>query len=916
MVYLRDADFDRYVLELNNLLSCEKIRPHIKDLVFVLLANVRNPTQEEWDIWLNWIQPAIEAIEAGIPNQDQLSARAWQRFFGSQSWFVYLDQNGIIKKWLDSDNFNLSDIAVSYLRTHHNHSPDRVSTLLEPYADYGEFWSARLRRFMELALVHTSRRLFDLFLKLVDNGTLDHASGSIAANSTFWSMLYGLEKTHIDWIPEVLASRLRRRFKIVCTNDAQLRSNQLIGHDRTAVNLISKAAEDEPTIFVTNVLPVVLEISDSNLKNSAPPKHDSVWPSLIKSKYSSGEQACLQALAGALTNLAKSDSTNLPYLITQLRQRDSHVANYLLLALYKGNASLYADEVIELFCSEPWRFQCGFSDSPNWCSMEVIELSFTHCAEENRTTLENTILNYYSSYERSKHGYKVSGLSQYNLLSAIPEKLRSNRANSQFKELGRKFPKPQSEPRGVTGGWVKSPIEKSAADKMIDDQWLNAISKYQSEKSNVTTTIEIKGGATELARDLETRVAEDPERFARLSLKFPSDSNPIYLDRTLASIKNSAISSDLKLEVCFKAFEEAREFCGQSIVDVLGNIKEPLETEAVTLLHQLATDYGNSDSSSGQTIFVDDLHTIGINTTRGRAAIAIQNLILHDPPNVELFRPTLECMVHDSNAAVLTCVAGTLISVAYRDPALGTLLFQKLNLRDDQLLADRNVYEFIRGFLVENFDGFKPILERMIRSPVLNAGEAGARLICLANLSNQDVADLVNEALIGGAHLRLGVAQVASANIAHPECRNWCETTLAELFNDKDADVRREAASCFRELESESLDTYEDLFANFCDSSAFQDDSFSVTHALENSLELPSSITSLVCNKFLNRFAHQFNDFSQSRFGHTRTIVKLVFRFYQQYLNGEWAVHALALIDRLCLEGIIDLESEFEQFER
>ena len=336
---------------------------------------------------------------------------------------------------------------------------------------------------MELALVHTSRRLFDLFLKLVDNGTLDDASGSIAVNSTFWSMLYGLEKTHIDWVPEVLASRLRRRFKIACTDDALLRLNQLIGHDRTAVKLISKAAEDEPKIFVTNVLPVVLEISDSNLKNSDPPRHDSVWPCLIKSKYSSGERACLQALAGALTNLAKSDSTNLPSIINQLRLRDSHVANYLLLALYKGNASLYADEVIELFCSEPWRFQCGFSDSPNWCSMEVIELSFTHCVEEHRTTLENTILNYYSSYERSKYGYKVSGLSQYNLLSAIPEKLRSNRANSQFKELGRKFPKPQSEPRGVTGGWVKSPIEKSAADKMIDDQWLNAISKYQSENT-------------------------------------------------------------------------------------------------------------------------------------------------------------------------------------------------------------------------------------------------------------------------------------------------------------------------------------------------------------------------------------------------------------------------------------------------
>ena len=212
-----------------------------------------------------------------------------------------------------------------------------------------------------------------------------------------------------------------------------------------------------------------------------------------------------------------------------------------------------------------------------------------------------------------------------------------------------------------------------------------------------------------------------------------------------------------------------------------------------------------------------------------------------------------------------------------------------MNLGDDQLLADRNIYEFIRGFLVEYLDEFKPILERMIRSPVLNAGEAGARLICLAHLSNQDVADLVSETLIGGAHLRLGVAQVASANIAHLECRNWCETTLAELFNDKNVDVRREAASCFRELEGESLDEYEDLFTNFCDSSAFQDDSYSVTHALENSLELPPSITCLVCNKFLDRFAHQSSDFSQSRFGYTRTIVKLVFRFYQQYLNGEWA---------------------------
>ena len=43
---------------------------------------------------------------------------------------------------------------------------------------------------MQWAEHHASRRLFDLFLHLVDNGTLDEARGPIAMNSTFWSMLY------------------------------------------------------------------------------------------------------------------------------------------------------------------------------------------------------------------------------------------------------------------------------------------------------------------------------------------------------------------------------------------------------------------------------------------------------------------------------------------------------------------------------------------------------------------------------------------------------------------------------------------------------------------------------------------------------------------------------------------------------
>ena len=54
---------------------------------------------------------------------------------------------------------------------------------------------------------------------------------------------------------------------------------------------------------------------------------------------------------------------------------------------------------------------------------------------------------------------------------------------------------------------------------------------------------------------------------------------------------------------------------------------------------------------------------------------------------------------------------------------------------------------------------------------------------------------------------RLGVAQVAAANIAEPESRAWSEMMLRVRFDDDDADVRREAASCFGRLRDETIGT-------------------------------------------------------------------------------------------------------------
>ena len=388
----------------------------------------------------------------------------------------------------------------------------------------------------------------------------------------------------------------------------------------------------------------------------------------------------------------------------------------------------------------------------------------------------------------------------------------------------------------------------------------------------------------------------------------------MYLERTLAALKNATGVSDLKLQVCSKAFAESRGPCGKSIADVLGSVEDPLPDDAVQILRWLATEHEDPSSEAWQ--YDGDIYTSGINTARGRAAEAIRALIFTDATYVERFRPTLERMIGDRSASVLSCVAGTLRAVIYRDPALGMALFHRMNLAEDRLLATPHVYEFIRGSLRYSFGELRPTVERMLRSSEPKICEAGARLGSIAALGDKSAADLVDEALRNGARHHLGVAQVASGNIAVPECRAWSEAKLVALFNDADADVRSEAASCFRHLPDETLDTCDDLIAAYCNSRAFKENSWSLLHALEHALGRLPGTTCLVCEKFFDRFADEARDAQIGHDGDTYTVAKLVFRTYQQHQNDEWTSRSLNLIDRFCLEGIPGAGDEFERFER
>ncbi|MEI7901660.1 MAG: hypothetical protein WCK89_15515 [bacterium] len=773
-----------------------------------------------------------------------------------------------------------------------------------------------------------SRRFFDLLLRLVDNGTLDEARGPIAVNSTFWSLFHGLGKARPGWIAELAAHWLQRRLALIrqqTDEDGRVPWLDLFNHDSFGQNELHESATNAPLEFVEHVLPAVLKIADAAVYEGEdkPPRRDHVWLCLMKEEHESIDAALITALTYALTKCAETPEFDLSGVIDELQRRNTYIANLLLLVLYTSGAKRFADTAVSLLCREPWRFYCGYMDSPYWLAMDLIRAVVPHCSDENRSKLEAVVLDFTPEYERSSQGYRHAGRACYSLLSCFGAEHRSSRGQALFRELERKFGVPESAPQEMRMSWVGPPIKKEAADRMTDEQWLRAIAKYHSEDGLHRWEKPEKGGARELASMLREFTKAEPERFAQLCLRFPAGTHPAYIEQTLEGLKDTAADIDLKLAVCRKAYTDARDECGKEIADLLGSIEDPLPSDAVQMLGWLATEHPDpepdaSDSADNATAAASgrDIYTRGINTTRGRAAEAIRNLIWQDTAYVERFRNIIDRLVEDRSASVRSCVASVLYAVAAHDTPLALQMFTKLVAPDDRVLGTPYAKLFINVGICQHFAEVRPYMERMLRSGESKLSEAGASLTSLAILYGAAAGDLVAEAMSGSPAQRLGVAQVAAHNIGKADCREWCESQLLTLFNDVDANVRREAASCFRHLTNQPLERYEPLIQAFCDSAAYGEDSFSIFLLLEESVHRLPGITCEVTGKFLARFSEEAKDVRTHRAVDVHTVTTLIFRAYQQHQGDEWASQCLDLIDRMCLEGIHDVKRGLDEFER
>ena len=633
MAFLRDDDFPAYLASVSDLLRSERIRPHLKLLTVELIAAHPQAHDDELTLLMPWIESEMTSRRIALANPDKLASRIWDSFFSSRTMFVVADRMGLIQRWLHSGESWLEDLMVVYFRWQMESHAECVAELLEPFAGRGGDWEKRLRYMTEQGNLEKSRRFFDLFLRLLDEGTLDDAKDRFVSNGTFWSMLHGLAEERPDWCAELAAHWLDRQLTIAKLSPDAPKSPRSLLDDDFGVNDLFTSARQNPVAFLEHVLPAVLRMATAfaHCEDGEKFPRGQVWPYRFRGEHISLPEAYLGACEAALELVGQQSSEALRQFTTQLRTHNLYTANHLLLNAYLSNPQAFADEALRLLTDESERLRCGYSDNSYWLARQVIEKCSPHCTDETFRTLEAVLLAFVPPFERTKEGMRWRGRAAYNLASALAPTRRGEPAKVRLAEWEEKFKEPSGPPEGIRSYTVVSPIAQEAAQHMTDEHWLRAIAKYNAKNRRHDFERPERGGARELAGMLQDFVKEQPERFARLALRFPDDSEPSYLMNVFCGLKEAAIPSELKLAVVRRIFGMNHHGCLCAALDLLGLINDMELPEDMIQFIRQAAEHPDPETElwdGEKPYYGGDILTHGINTVRGHAAEAIRDLVL------------------------------------------------------------------------------------------------------------------------------------------------------------------------------------------------------------------------------------------------------------------------------------------------
>ena len=902
--HLRAADPERFVSEVEETLTDARVRFHIKDLGLRILGALSDPTTDEW-----------EMLSRVLETHPQFEERIWLSV-RSLPWFDRLDAEGMLEEWLSSDDQQSHNHALNVMLGGVKSRPDRIAEILRPYAgraaDYGG-WLLWVVRFAD---VHTSRPLFDLLLDAIRSGEVKDYGHSL------WMFTYDLAKHEPVWAVELLAVHLVLRPNALAVDESG-KIAALDDRDDAIIRLTVQAAEGAPQTFCEMFLPymlAVMRMTERPVGNHL--DYDAHFcyrtPHV---RFHELEDALLFGYAGALRSFAGQNPEAARPLLEGLAADQHDTAQWLLYEGFRGEAAEhYAEWAARLLMEGPTRFLSGYMSNGVWTTRELILAITPHLTPRSVGMLEGSILDLRFPWERRNPGWYT-----FCLLSAIDESLLSEMGRRRLGELRRRTGMEQPEaPEPLEMHAVPSPIAPEAAQRMADDNWLQAMARYNSDEEDRGV---LEGGAYELSHVLGAETVKDPERFARLALRLDANVNPVYTDAILIGMGNDQAEV---LEDPSPVFEAMRHIASLRLAPNDRWLGHPLQLysrgeipdDIVSLLVERVLtadpraedrewsrqDLGGSREDLGEAIYM-----AGINTARGSVATELANLLVFDSDGrrTGLVAPVLLQMTQHPSVAVLSCVAHVVAACLRHARPAALEAFHSLVRSDDDRLFATHTMERLTIY-IGNADpsAAMPLVQRMLASENPEVRVAGGRMAAFSCMEWGQESLLASLTTSTDVFTRKGAAFIFAHRLPHTTNSAVAASALSTFVNDTDGKVRAAAAEVAGALRDKSLRPFRNTLRAVIASEAFSDAAPQLLITLEHATDRVDDLVTASARRFIGMYGNDINNMATRAAGDARHVAQLVFRGYAQATSVARRRSLLDLIDQLLMFnafGIVEL---------
>ena len=895
--FLREDDDTKVYLEaLTRLLRTDAIRFHLKRLALDWLGQLPDPRDEEWTLLEQQEEPLRPHILRAVRNRE--------------AWFRLLCRNRAIRAWLTSERSEDRDHAFYLLRAPNvfEHCSNEAANLLRALVGGRAPERQFLRAAMSYGDTYHSREMMELFLDLIDDGTLDDVRRA-AMQGDWWSTLYRMATERPDYCAEAIGHWTDRQ-RVLANSGGDSDLDRPGRWSDISRDIIKRTVAGAPLAFAREITPRVARAArgpDARLWND---------PGITRGEIVEGLSIALRSLAGDAPHL-------LDELFRGLDPDPPLIIDRLKLDAWGSKPERYSTEILGRLLDR--------EELLSTASVGRALSAGTAAGDRDLIArLEDLVLD----FARPGETGRWFRYSQHVLLAHFADGALSERGLKRRTELRRKFSdKPlSSRPlvRRATAQRVPPRIPDRAVAGWSDDEWLRAMHTVEVRRTP-GGLYDLDWDRATLSSQLRERSKLEPKRFARLAAEaMPSDLPSRYFGEILGAIADTTRDSlpfDLLIKVLRRLHGLPGRPCGREIARAVRTVAgEAVPTDVIAAIAFYATEDPDPRADAWMSYETGDRNpddralTAAINSVRGAAAEATAALLFADPARIELLGGAVDALTQDLRLSVRSVAVLPLLAILPNDETRSLGLFRMLCEDAEPILGTPHIEEYLHRASYRSYEAVRPILLRMFEAEEVTARQAAARQVCLAALNDGPMREKVIEDLArvenGDAAMRTAVAEVYARNCGHPDVAEQCIAKLPRFFDDEDKRVRETAAQCFRRLDANHLSEPEGLVGAFAESEAFLHSPTSLLFRLKGMTgPLPSS-TLVLAERAVVAWGREAGDISTSLAGAAATLSELVVRCYAQASGEEQGARTLDAIDRMLEREFLGIDDELAAVDR